>query len=105
MESGKNPYSEVLIEIESGLWEHDVRVDDGIAAPYSYDDETFRACLKIFMSAIMWKLWKFMDGKSIDEKGSRAEEVGNILRNVVREFTGIDAHTLYDKVSRQPDRV
>lgn len=55
MESKKNPYSKILIEIETGLWEHDVRIDNGIAPPYSYNDETFRACLKIFINAILGK--------------------------------------------------
>ncbi len=93
-EARKNPYSEALLEIEQALWEHDVRVDNG-AAPYQYDDETFRACLKIFMSALIWKLWTFMDKKSLTEKASNAENVGNILRNIILKFTGIDSHVLY----------
>lgn len=35
------PYGDILIEIEKGLWEHDCRVDDGIAdgsiPPMSYE--------------------------------------------------------------------
>ena len=96
MEARTNPYSEVLLEIEQGLWEHDLRVDEGIASPYQYDDETFRACLKIFMSAIMWKLWTFTHGKSLEERESKAERVGNIFRNVILKFTGIDSHALYN---------
>jgi len=95
----KNPYSEVLLEIEQGLWEHDVRVDEGIAMPYSYNDETFRACLKIFMSAMMWKMWTFMSGKDIKEKASKAEKVGNIFRSIILKFTGIDSHASYNNAN------
>ena len=93
----KNPYSKVLLEIETALWEHDVRVDDGIAQPYEYDDETFRACIKIFTNAILWKLWTYMDGKELDEKADKAEKVGNVIRNTILKFTGIDSHSIYRK--------
>ena len=58
MKQRQNPYAEVLEEIETGLLEHAVRVSDGIAEPYPYTDETFRACLQIFMSGIMWKMFE-----------------------------------------------
>ena len=96
MKSRVNPYSEVLLEIEKGLWEHDFLVDENKDVPYEYDDVTFRACLKIFMSAVMWKIWIFMYNKPMSEKENIAEKVGNILRDIVLKFTGIDSHTLYN---------
>ena len=98
LESIKNPYADILRELETGLWEHDVRVDDGIAKPYSYDDETFRACLKIFMSAIMWKLWEHMEkteGMDKDKRIERVKKIGKAIRKLIFENTGIDAHELY----------
>ena len=98
LESIKNPYAAILRELETGLWEHDVRVDDGIAKPYSYDDETFRACLKIFMSAIMWKLWEHMEkteGMDKDKRIERVKKIGKAIRELIFENTGIDAHELY----------
>ncbi len=89
----KNPYAKALIEIESGLWEHDARVEENIAKPYSYDDDTFRACLKIFMSATLWKLWE--KPGTLKEKMEKAEELGSAIRGVIYKFTKIDTHKLY----------
>ena len=91
-----NPYKEVLIEIEDGLWEHDCRVDDGIAMPYTYDDETFRACMKIMMSGLMYKLWDNSHGLSQDFKEREAEICGEEFKDFVYKYTGIDSTTLYD---------
>ena len=89
MEQRKNPYAEILEEIETGLLEHAMRISDGIAEPYPYTDETFRACLQIFMGGIMWKMWEH-------EQGGKAEELGNKIRGLVLRYTGIDTHNLYD---------
>ena len=92
-----NPYAEALQEIEAGLWEHDVRVDDGIALPYSYDTETFRACLKIFMSSMLWKMWEFTEDRTFEEKAESAETLGRSISSLVYEHTGIDTLALYNK--------
>ncbi len=91
----KNPYKEILVELEEGLWEHDFRVDVGIASPYEYDDETFKACCKIFMSAMMYKLWNNSHGLSMEFKEKEAEMCGNELKEFVYKYTGIDTHQLY----------
>lgn len=93
MKQRQNPYAEILEEVGNGLWEHDVRVSDGIAEPYPYTNKTFRACLKIFMAGIMWKLWEQIGGE--EEKGNMAEEMGNEIRGIVLKYTGIDTHELY----------
>lgn len=103
MNSRQNPYAAVLHEIENGLWEHDVRVDNGIAAPYSYDDATFRACLKIFMSAMLWRLWTHSAERTMPDKERLAETVGSLIRRIVLRFTGIDAHTLYNDIKQAKD--
>jgi len=90
-----NPYKEALMELETGLWEHDNRVDEGIAKPYEYDSETFRACLKIFMSAALWKLWEYTENKTLSEKASFAESLGTDIRGIILRYTGIDSHELY----------
>jgi len=96
MKSMKNPYTDILIELEAGLWEHDVRVDEGITSPYSYNDETFRACLKIFMNATMWKLWEHMEKETDKAKRiEKAEKIGKAIQELIIEFTGIDTHELY----------
>lgn len=84
-----NPYSAILQELSWGLWEHDVRVEQSIALPYNYSNEDFRACLKIFMSALMKKAFDF----GTDE--GTAEKIGNELRIFVLTYTGIDTKKLY----------
>jgi len=92
--SKTNPYGEILKEIEAGLCDHDDRVEDGDAKPYQYTDQEFRACLKIFMAATMWKLWEKMEAKSIECKAGRAEQLGAELREFILDYTGIDTAKL-----------
>jgi len=61
----ETPYGEILMELEDGLWDHDNRVGEGLAEPYSYTNEQFRACLKIFMSALLWMLWDSKKGLDV----------------------------------------
>jgi hypothetical protein len=95
MDKRKNPYAEVLIEIEKGLWGHDCRVDEGTAEPYFYDDATFRACLKVFMSGMLWKAWVHMEGKEQKQKEIGAKMMGEAIRDMVFEYTGIDTRELH----------
>ena len=94
MKSRKNPYEEALIEIEHGLWEQDCYVNEG-AKPYEYTDEAFRACTKIFMSGLMWKIWKNREDRTLKEMSDRVESVGKQIRALVLNYTGIDTHKLF----------
>ena len=86
----KNPYKEIILELEAALWEHDLRTDELNVEPYDYDDETFRACIKLFMSAMLKKMWD--TGEATLEK---AEQCGLFLREFIKDYTGIDTHDLY----------
>ena len=90
MNEKKNPYAEILIELEGALWDQDIRVSDGIAQPYEYDNETFRACIKIFTSSFLWKIWENVDEKEI----ASAEKAGNDIRSIILKYAGIDSHKL-----------
>ena len=90
----ETPYGKVLIEIESGLWEHDYRVDEGIAEPYIYTNEHFRACLKIFMSGLIWKLWETNDN-DIEKMVGLAGKMGEDIKELVGAYTGINTHDLF----------
>ena len=94
----ENPYKEIFMEIERGLWEHDIRVDDGIASPYNYDADSLRAITKMFSSA-MWVLsYKRMKETDIsfDIQCLQAEILGEELKKFIYKFTGIDTVKLYD---------
>ena len=97
MKGIKNPYGEILIEIEIGLWEHNIRIDQGIALPYKYTDKEFRACLKIFTEALLWKLWSHFEKSSQRDKIDAANNLGEKLRSLIKEYTGVNAHKLYEE--------
>ena len=85
--------SPILCEIESTLLEFEANVN----RPPQYTDEGFRAAIKIFMSAILDKMWKLQEDENIDidTRADMAEKLGNELRNMVRIYTNIDTHSLY----------
>lgn len=85
--------SPVLSEIESTLIEYELNV----ARPPQYTNEGFRAAIKIFMSAMLDKMWKLQENENIDidARADMAEKLGNELRNMVRIYTNIDTHSLY----------
>lgn len=86
--------SPILNEIEETLWENEYFSEEG---PPGYTVEGFRSSVKIFMSAIMDKMWEFQLTKNmtLDEKAAEAEAVGNAIRNLILEHTNIDTHELY----------
>ena len=85
--------SPVLSEIESALMEFEINV----AKPPEYTDEGFRASVRIFLSAMLDKMWKLQEdeGIDIDTRADMAEKLGNELRNIVRVYTNIETHDLY----------
>ena len=85
--------SVILSEIEMAILEFEVNV----ARPLQYSDEGFRAAVKIFMSAMLDKMWKLQEDENIDinSRTEMANKLGNELRNLVRVYTNIDTHNLY----------
>jgi hypothetical protein len=85
--------SSVLSEIESALIEFEINV----ARPPQYTNEGFRAAVRIFLSAMLDKMWKLQEDEGIDinTRADMAEKLGNELRNIVRIYTNIDTHNLY----------
>jgi hypothetical protein len=85
--------SSVLSEIESALIEFEINV----ARPPQYTNEGFRAAVKIFLSAMLDKMWKLQEDEGIDinTRADMAEKLGTEIRNIVRVYTNIDTHNLY----------
>jgi len=83
----------VLIGIEESLWDFDVNVTEKPC----YTQEGFRACVKIFMSAMLDKMWELQqkEGMSLDTSCQMAEKLGAELRSLVKTYTDIDTHKLY----------
>jgi len=87
--------SPILVEIENTLWEFDANV--GI--PPKYTTEGFRAAVKIFSSALMDKIWELQGGENMDmeDRGNMAFKAGCATRDLVKTYTDIDTHDLYNE--------
>lgn len=85
--------SPILQEIENTLWEFEA---NGGSKP-NFTAEGFRAALKIFMSALLDKIWELQTDESIDQKTREgmAEKAGQEMRKLIKTYTNIDAHDLY----------
>jgi len=85
--------SPILSEIESTLMEFEINV----AKPPQYTDEGFRASVRIFLSAMLDKMWKLQEDEGIDinTRADMAEKLGSEIRNIVRVYTNIETHDLY----------
>lgn len=85
--------SPILSEIESALIEYELNIN----RPPEYTDEGFRASVKIFLSAMLDKMWKLQEDEGIDinTRADMAKKLGNELRNIIRVYTNIDTHSLY----------
>lgn len=85
--------SEVLYSIETALIEFEANV----AKPPQYTDDGFRAASKIFISAMLDKMWKLQEaeGMDINDRGEMAAKLGEEIRKLVRVYTNIDTHYLY----------
>lgn len=87
--------SPILVEIEETLWEFEAY--NGTKPEYTLDG--FRASIKIFMSALMDKMWELQGNEklSLEDRSAMAEKVGNEVRKLVKVYTDIDTHKLYEK--------
>ena len=85
--------SPILAEIEATLWEFEAAV----GTKPGYSDEGFRASIKIFMSAMLDKMYELQSDESlcIDDRSKMAESLGNSVRSLVKTYTNIDTHDLY----------
>lgn len=87
--------SPILQEIENSIWEFELVIAD----KPNYTEDGFKAGIKIFMSVMMDKMWELQDNENIDlaDRINMAEKLGNDIRNLVKTYTDIDTHTLYNK--------
>lgn len=85
--------SPLLERIENTLWLHEANQGD----PPGYTMDGFRAIIKIFMSAMMDKMWELQVEEDLDleDKKAMAESCGEDLRKLVHTYTGIDTLNMY----------
>ena len=97
MENGKTMgewLAPTLEEIEDTLWSYEFYVPN---TPPMYSHSSFRAILKLFMSAMMDKIWQLQEGgeMDIDDRVKMVERCGKELRSLVKVYTNIDTENLY----------
>lgn len=87
--------SPILEEIENTLWEFEAY--NGSKPEYS--EAGFRAATKIFMSALMDKMWELQQNENftLQDRMNMAQKAGEAVRSFVKTYTGIDCHELYNK--------
>lgn len=87
--------SPVLYDIETLIIEHEAYA----GTPCEFTDEGFRAALKIFMAAMLDRLWSLQESENISQelRCEMSREMGIKLKDFVRIYTGIDTTKLYDK--------
>lgn len=86
--------SPILKEIEDTLWEF----EENTTNKPEYTDEGFRSSIKIFMSTIMDKMWDLQESENIEieDRIKMATKVGEEIRNLIKTYTDIDTHDLYN---------
>ena len=87
--------SDILSEIEETLWEFEFNHPD---QKPNYTTEGFRASIKIFMSALLDKMWELQSDEhmDIDTRMKMAEKAGHEIRKIVKIYTDIDTHQLFE---------
>ena len=85
----------ILEKIEGALWEFEL---NGGQKP-EYDVNGFRAATKIFMSVFMDKVWELQEaeGITIEQRMLMVKKAGEDIRKIIRIYTNIDTHKLYEK--------
>jgi len=87
--------SPILCEIEQTLWDFEFHNPSNP----EYTIEGFKACVKIFSSAILGKMWELqeLENMSINDRVNMAQKVGEEIRKLVKIYTNIDTVELYKK--------
>lgn len=85
-----NKLEPVYKEIHDALWEYEANCNE----PPGFSVEGFGYAAKIFMSALMEQMWNNQQAKDVplNKRCVEAEELGNKLKDLIKEYTDIDMH-------------
>ena len=83
----------ILLEIEKTLFQFESISN----AQPNYSNEGFRAATKIFMSAVLDKMWNLQENEKIDfqDRINMATKLGNEIKTLIKTYTDIDIFKLY----------
>lgn len=85
--------SPILQELEDALWFHEANNGDKPC----YSNEGFRASCKIFISAVMDKMWDLQEkeGLDIEIRQEMAANCGKEIKKLIQVYTDIDTFELW----------
>lgn len=86
----------MLSQIEDAVWSYELYVPN---TPPQYSDESFRCILKLFMSAMMDKIWHLQEGEDMDieDRVAMVEKCGKEVRALVKTYCDIETQELYNE--------
>ena len=84
-----------LLQIEDTIWSFEMFAEN---IPPQYTNEGFRAIMRLFMSAMMDKIWALQEaeGMEMEDRAAMVEKCGQEVRALVKTFTNIDTQKLYE---------
>jgi len=88
-------FTPILEEIESALWEFEYAMPNSRPV---YDGTALRSASKIFMSALMDKMWAKQDEYDMPQKQrcEMATYFGNALHELIRDATDLNSKKFYE---------
>lgn len=87
--------SPILEEMEIALFEHQLRANDIL----KFTDNGTRAAIKVFMDCMLANMWQLQvkENTSQDDRENMALSMGDELRKLIKTYTNIDTHKMYNK--------
>lgn len=85
--------SPILTEVEETLWFYESKVGDKPC----YTEDGFRAACKIFISAVMDKMWELQerDELDIETRHEMSASCGEEFKRLIKVYTDIDTGKFY----------
>lgn len=85
--------SPILKEIEDTLWFYEATCGEKPC----YTDEGFRGACKIFISAVMDRMWELQEKESLDMeiREEMASRCGKEIKKLIQVYTDIDTYKMY----------
>lgn len=87
-------FSPILVEIEEALWDFEYAHP---GKQFNFSVFGFRAAIKIFMATFLGEIWKKQAKELMPqaEREKMAQEAGQAIRMLIKQYTDIDSHDLY----------
>jgi len=86
----------LLLILEQSIW--DEEAENPGAFP-KFDDECFRASIKIFLTGLLERIWGLQDKENIDfeDRKNMVIKAAEDIRSLIKVYTNIDTFELYGK--------